>query len=415
MRFLSSLTAREADWLTEHWPFWARADQLAPEGAWTTWLVLGGRGAGKTRAGAEWVRGEVEAGRAGRIALVGETFADVREVMIDGPSGLRALGRAGSRPRYEASRKRLLWPNGATAHAFSASEPDALRGPQFDAGWADELAKWRYAEAAWDMLQFGLRLGERPRQVVTTTPRPVPIVKRLMAEETCAVTRASTSANRAHLAEAFFRSVIARYEGTRLGRQELDAELIEDNPDALWSRDTIEKTRLRAAPDLVRIVVAVDPPASSGAKADECGIVVAGVTGGGQGVVLDDRSMGGLTPLAWASRAAKAFRDHDADRIVAEVNQGGEMVAAIMRQVMPQAPLKLVHATRGKRLRAEPVAALYERGLVGHVGALAKLEDQMCDFVVGEGKSPDRLDALVWALTELMLDGEAGKPKVRRL
>ncbi|MDR3497755.1 MAG: terminase family protein [Parvibaculum sp.] len=411
--FLASLAPRETAWLLEHWPFWARADQLAPEGEWTTWLVLGGRGAGKTRAGAEWVRGEVEAGRAGRIALVGETFADVREVMIDGPSGLGALGR--NRPRYEASRKRLLWPNGAVAHAFSASEPEGLRGPQFDAAWADEVAKWRHAEDAWDMLQFGLRLGARPRQVVTTTPRPAPILKRLLADEASMVTKASTYANRANLAAAFFRSVITRYEGTRLGRQELDAELIEDNPDALWSRGVIDAGRLRAAPALARIVVAVDPPATSGANADECGIVVAGVDAEGRGFVLDDRSMGGLTPLAWANRAAKAFRDHEADRIVAEVNQGGEMVAAIMRQVMPAAPLKLVRATRGKQARAEPVAALYERGLVSHLGSLAKLEDQMCDFVPGMTRSPDRVDALVWALTDLMLDGESGSPKVRRL
>jgi phage terminase large subunit-like protein len=237
----------------------------------------------------------------------------------------------------------------------------------------------------------------------------------LLADEACAVTRASTYANRANLAASFFRSVIARYEGTRLGRQELDAELIEDNPDAPWSRAVIDAARVRIAPELSRIVVAVDPPATSGANADECGIVVAGVDADGRGYVLDDRSMGGLTPLAWANRAAKAFRDHAADRIVAEVNQGGEMVAAIMRQVMPAAPLKLVRATRGKRARAEPVAALYERGLVSHVGALARLEDQMCDFVPGMTKSPDRVDALVWALTDLMLDGESGAPKVRRL
>lgn len=399
----------------DHWPFWARDDQRAPDGEWTTWLVLGGRGAGKTRSGAEWVRGEVEAGRAGRIALVGETFGDVREVMIDGASGLRALGARAARPRYEASRRRLLWPNGAVAQAFSASEPDALRGPQFDAAWADELAKWRYAEEAWDMLQFGLRLGERPRQVVTTTPRPVPILRRLLKEETCIATRASTHANRANLAEAFFRAVIARYEGTRLGRQELDAELIEDNPDALWSRGMIEGARIMRAPELMRVVVAVDPPATSGPQADECGIVVAGVDAEGRGYVLDDRSMGGLTPLAWASRAGKAYRDHEADRIVAESNQGGEMVSAIMRQVLPTVPLRLVRATRGKRVRAEPVAALYERGLVSHVGSFARLEDQMCDFVPGTGKSPDRMDALVWALTDLMLDAQAGKPKVRRL
>jgi phage terminase large subunit-like protein len=412
--FLASLSPAETSWLLEHWPFWARPDQLAPGGEWTTWLVLGGRGAGKTRSGAEWVRAQVDARRAGRIALIGETLGDVREVMIDGPSGLCALGGR-ARPRYEASRKRLLWANGAVAQAFSASEPESLRGPQFDAAWADEVGKWRHAEAAWDMLQFGLRLGARPRQVVTTTPRPVPILKRLLADETTVTTRASTYANRANLADAFFRSVIARYEGTRLGRQELDAELIEDNPDALWSRTAIDETRVRAAPELARIVVAVDPPATSGPQADECGIVVAGMAADGRAYVLDDRSMGGLTPLTWASRAAKAFRDHQADRIVAEVNQGGEMVSTIMRQVMPDAPLRLVRATRGKGLRAEPIAALYERGLVSHVGAMARLEDQMCDFVAGAGKSPDRVDALVWALTDLMLDGEAGAPKVRRL
>ncbi|MDO8289729.1 MAG: terminase family protein [Parvibaculum sp.] len=412
--FLDSLSRAEKLWLTEHWPYWARADQLPPRGEWTTWALLGGRGAGKTRAGAEWIRSLVDRNLAGRIALVGETLGDVREVMIEGASGLTSLAGT-NRPRYETSRKRLLWPNGAVAQAFSASEPESLRGPQFDAAWADEVAKWRYAEAAWDMLQFGLRLGARPRQVVTTTPRPVPIVKRLLSDEATVITRASTYANRANLADAFFRSVITRYEGTRLGRQELDAELIEDNPDALWSREMIDATRVARAPDLVRIVVAVDPPATSGPNADECGIVVAGMTESGSAYVIDDRSMGGLTPLTWASRAAKAYRDHRADRIIAESNQGGEMVSTIMRQVMPQASIRLVRATRGKWVRAEPVAALYERGLVSHVGSLARLEDQMCDFVPGMGKSPDRLDALVWALTDLMLGTEAGAPKVRRL
>ncbi|MAB13341.1 MAG: ATP-binding protein, partial [Parvibaculum sp.] len=402
--FLTSLTAKEAAFLAEHWPFWARADQLPPASDWTTWLVLGGRGAGKTRAGAEWVRAQVEAKRAGRIALVGETYADAREVMVDGPSGLMAISGAATKPKYEASRKRLIWPNGAVAQLFSATEPESLRGPQFDAAWADELAKWRYAEAAWDMLQFGLRLGERPRQVVTTTPRPVPLVKRLMKDATTAVTKASTYANRANLADAFFRSVITRYEGTRLGRQELDAELIEDNPHALWNRALLEETRIAALPELTRIVVAVDPPVTSGPGSDECGIVVAGCDARGHGIVLDDRSLPRVSPLAWANRTAKAYRDHGADRIVAEANQGGDMVATVIRQVMPEAPVKLVRASRGKFTRAEPVAALYEQGRVHHVGHFAKLEDQMCDYVPGEArKSPDRMDALVWALTELML------------
>ena len=414
-RFLKKLTPREARLLTEDWRFWARDDQLAPGGQWTTWLVLGGRGAGKTRAGAEWVNGEVASGRAGRIALVGETLGDAREVMIDGPSGLRTIARADERPRYEVTRKRLLWPNGAVGHVFSAGEPESLRGPQFDAAWGDELAKWRYAEAAWDMLQFGLRLGENPRQVMTTTPRPVPVLKRLIADKTTAVTRAATHANRANLADGFFRTVIARYEGTRLGRQELDAELIEDNPDALWNRETVERTRIAKAPaDLVRVVVGVDPPATGGPKSDECGIVCAALGADGQAYVLDDRSMGRLSPLAWAKRVAGCYRAHEADRIVAEANMGGDMVGTVMRQEMPEAPIRLVRATRGKRVRAEPIAALYERGLVHHVGAFAKLEDQMCDWVPG-AKSPDRLDALVWALTELMLKGEAGEPKLRRL
>ncbi|PKQ08612.1 MAG: ATP-binding protein [Alphaproteobacteria bacterium HGW-Alphaproteobacteria-12] len=413
--FVKRLTRKEVRFLAEDWRFWARPDQRAPGTGWTTWLVLGGRGAGKTRAGAEWIAGEVAAACAGRIALVGETLADAREVMIDGPSGLRTIARDADKPRYEVTRKRLLWPNGAVAHVFSAGEPDSLRGPQFDAAWGDELAKWRYAEAAWDMLQFGLRLGERPRQVMTTTPRPVPVLKRLIADETTAVTRASTHANRANLADGFFRSVIARYEGTRLGRQELDAELIEDNPDALWSRETVERARVATCPaEFTRIVVGVDPPATGSATADECGIVCAALTPAGEAYVLDDRSMGGLSPLAWAKRVAGCFRAHEADRIVAEANQGGDMVEAVMRQEMPDAPIRLVRATRGKSLRAEPVAALYERGFVHHVGAFAKLEDQMCDWVPG-GKSPDRLDALVWALTELMLSGEAGTPKMRRL
>ncbi|WP_041535847.1 DNA-packaging protein [Parvibaculum lavamentivorans] len=412
--FVKGLTRKEVRLLSDDWRFWAREDQLAPEGGWTTWLVLGGRGAGKTRAGAEWVAAEVAAGRAGRIALIGETLADAREVMIDGPSGLRTIAREDEKPRYEVTRKRLLWPNGAVAYVFSAGEPESLRGPQFDAAWGDELAKWRYAEAAWDMLQFGLRLGENPRQVMTTTPRPVPVLKRLIADKTTVTTRAATAANRANLADGFFRAVIARYEGTRLGRQELDAELIDDNPDALWKREAIERGRVERAVEFVRVVVGVDPPATSGAKSDECGIVCAALGADGHGYVLDDRSMGGLSPLAWAKRVAGCYRAHEADRIVAESNQGGEMVGSVMRQEMPDAPIRLVRATRGKAVRAEPIAALYERGLVHHVGAFAKLEDQLCDWVPG-GKSPDRLDALVWALTELMLRGEAGVPRMRRL
>lgn len=406
------MSAEEAGWLAHHWPLWARADQLAPTGDWTTWLVLGGRGAGKTRAGAEWVRAAVRRG-VGRIALVGETYADVREVMVEGPSGLRAIAPPSERPIYKPARRQLEWPNGAVAQIFSAVQPDRLRGPQFDAAWCDELAKWRHADAAFDNLQFGLRLGARPRQIVTTTPRPMPLLKRLLADPETRLTRAATHLNRAHLAPAFFRHVIARYEGTRLGRQELDAELLEDNPDALWRRAVIETARVREAPELARIVVAVDPPATSSRHADACGIVVAGVADG-HGYVLEDASGSRLSPINWARKTAGAYRRHEADRIVAEVNQGGEMVAAVLRQVAPEVPVRPVRASRGKITRAEPVAALYEQGRVHHVGAFAALEDQMCDYAPGMA-SPDRMDALVWALTDLMLEREAGAPKVRRV
>ena len=391
-------------------------------GDWTTWLILGGRGAGKTRAGAEWVRTLTNGktplahGTCARLALIGETYADAREIMIEGASGLRALGPADRRPVYEAARRRLVWPNGAVAQVFSATDPEGLRGPQFEAAWCDELAKWRYADKAWDNLQFGLRLGARPRQVVTTTPRPIPLLKRLLSDEETAVSRAATHLNRANLAPAFFRNVIARYEGTRLGRQELDAELLEDNPDALWRRDKIERHRVAVTPDLARIVVAIDPPASSGPNADECGIIVAGIKSDGQAYVLEDCSLARASPAAWAQRAVAAFERHKADRIVAEINQGGEMVAAVLRQVAGPVPFRAVRATRGKHVRAEPIAALYEQGRVHHVGHLARLEDQMCEYVVGGGgSSPDRMDALVWALTDLLLTGEAGAPKVRRL
>lgn len=329
-KFLQSLTRAEAHWLLHEWPVWARPDQLPPAGDWTTWLILGGRGAGKTRAGAEWVRALTDGktplarGTCARLALIGESYADAREIMIEGASGLRELGPSDRRPAYEAARRRLVWPNGAVAQIFSATDPEGLRGPQFEAAWCDELAKWRYADKAWDNLQFGLRLGARPRQVVTTTPRPIPLLKRLLSDEETAVSHAATHLNRANLAPAFFRNVIARYEGTRLGRQELDAELLEDNPDALWRRDRIERSRVALTPDLARIVVAIDPPASSGANADECGIIVAGIKSDGHAYVLEDCSLARASPAAWAKHAVTAFERHEADRIVAEVNQGGE-------------------------------------------------------------------------------------------
>jgi len=403
------------------WENFARPDQLPPKGDWTLWLYLGGRGAGKTRAGAEWVKA-LALGKGGeapleRIALVGETLADVRDVMVEGPSGLLCLHKPSERPSFSFSARKLAWPNGARALIFSAEDPESLRGPQFHAAWGDELAKWKYAESVFDMLQFGLRLGTRPRQLMTTTPRNIPLLKRLMTAPGTALTRATTAMNEANLAPTFLEAVVGRYRGTRLGRQELDAELIADREDALWRRADIEKARVLEAPELLRVVVAVDPPATSGPEADACGLVAAGRGAGGEAYVLADATARGLTPAGWAARAVALFHELAADRLVAEANQGGEMVAAVIRQEDAEVPLQLVHASRGKRARAEPVAALYERGRVHHVGALPDLEDEMCDFGLGglsSGRSPDRVDALVWALSALMLSAR-GEARVRGL
>ncbi|MDB5573993.1 MAG: hypothetical protein JWR79_1150 [Tardiphaga sp.] len=396
----------------------------APNGqAWRTWLLIGGRGAGKTRAGAEWIRAQA-LGLApfarepvGRIALVGETEHDVREVMIEGVSGLLAIHDRAERPQWIPSRKRLQWPNGAVAYAFSAEDPQSLRGPQFGCAWSDEMAKWRYAESAFDMLQFGLRLGTQPRQIITTTPRPTPLLKRLMRDQTHAVTHAPTKANAFNLAPTFLESVMARYAGTRLGRQELDGEIIEQRADALWSRGLIEACRVDQAPLLQRIVVAIDPPVSSSKKADACGIVAAGIASDGMIYVIADDSVAGATPAVWAAQAIALWRRVEADALVAEVNQGGEMVRAVINEVDASVPVIAVRATRAKFTRAEPVATLYEQGRVRHVGALSALEDEMCDFGPGglsSGRSPDRLDAMVWAVTALMQSTRGG-PRVREL
>lgn len=389
-----------------------------------TWLLLGGRGAGKTRAGAEWIRSLVardpDAGGEGigRIALVGETFAAARDVMVEGPAGvLASYPRRCDRPVWSPSLRRLEWRSGAMAHVFSAEDPDSLRGPQFGAAWADEIAKWRYGEEVWTMLQFGLRLGTHPRQVVTTTPRPIPLIKRLLADPDVAVSRARTVDNAANLAPAFLEAVAARYAGTRLGRQELDGELVEDRPDALWTREVLDGRRVSTAPPLARVVVAVDPPASSSKRADSCGIVAAGVDDGGCGFVLADETAQGLRPPEWAARAIALYRRLEADALVVETNQGGEMALSVLHEVDPTVPAVSVRATRGKYLRAEPVAVLYAQGRVRHVGTWPELEDELCDFGPGglsTGRSPDRLDALVWALTELMLN-ERPTPRVRTL
>ena len=384
------------------WSCWARPAQLAPDGDWRIWLILAGRGFGKTRSGAEWVRQQVERNQAGRIALVGATAADVRDTMIEGESGLLRIFPDETRPRYEPSKRRVTFTNGAIATTYSADEPDRLRGPNHDAAWADEVAAWRYPEA-WDQLMFGLRIGDRPRAVATTTPRPPRLIRNLADRPDCVVTRGSTYDNADNLSPAFLDEMKQRYEGTRLGRQELEAEMLLDADGALWTRDMLDDARTTTVPNLRRIVVAIDPAATANADSDETGIIVAGADDHGHGYVLEDRSMRG-SPAEWASAAITAHHVHKADRIVAEANQGGDMISHTLRTVDASVPVKLVHASRGKRTRAEPVAALYEQGRVHHAGTFPELEDQLCTWTP-DGPSPDRLDALVWALSELLVGG----------
>jgi phage terminase large subunit-like protein len=381
---------------------------MPPAGDWTTWLLMGGRGSGKTRAGAEWVR-SLAASKVSPIALVGETMTEAVSIMVRGESGILNVCREEERPVLRG--QRLLWPNGVEATILSASDPDRFRGPQFAAAWCDEIAKWPNGEDAWDMLQFGLRLGNRPRQLATTTPKPTRLVKRLLSDPHAVVVRMATKENK-FLAPAFLDAVVARYRGTALGRQELDGEMIEDLPGALWQRSVFRRHD-GTAPG--RILVAVDPPVTGGERSDACGIVVAGQLGEGA-VVLEDASLKPAAPLEWARRAVAAFHAHGADAIVAEVNQGGDLVQAVIAQVDGEVPVRQVRANRGKWLRAEPVAALYGRGLVSHVAGLEALEDEMCSFGAdgrSGGHSPDRVDALVWAISEL-LRGE-GRPSVRGL
>ncbi|HWB50191.1 MAG TPA: terminase family protein [Stellaceae bacterium] len=409
---LGSLSQHSLETINHDWDIWARDNQRPPEGQWRVWLLLAGRGFGKTRTGAEFVRARVAARKARHIALVAPTAADARDVMVEGESGLLAISPDDNRPQYEPSKRRLTWPNGAIATTYSADEPERLRGPQHDLAWCDELAAWRYP-AAWDMLMFGLRLGGDPRAVVTTTPRPTPLIKALLTDPKVAVTRGTTAENKDNLAPAFLDQIVRRYAGTRLGRQELEAELLEDAPGALWTHAMIEAARVALAPKPARVVVAIDPAASSSEHADETGIIVAGCDAGGHGYVLADLS-GRYAPTEWAKTAIAAYRAHEADRIVAEINNGGEMVEATLRMVDPGVPFSAVHAARGKVARAEPVAALYEQGRVHHLGTLPRLEDQMCAFVhdfdrSAAGYSPDRVDALVWALSELLVRPVAGQ------
>jgi phage terminase large subunit-like protein len=422
MAFLLTQSARWSEATGADFEWLAHVHQRPPVRAnsgqdWTTWLILGGRGAGKTRAGAEWVRRVAAADPRARIALIAETEDDAREVMVEGVSGLLAIHRPADRPMWTSSRGLLRWKSGAIAQVYTAENYERLRGPQFSAAWLDELAKWRHAEATFDMLQFGLRLGERPRQVVTTTPRPIALLKRMIADPRTAVTHASTISNAFNLAPQFVETVLARYHGTRLGRQEIDGEIVEDRADALWSRAGLESCRVAQAPSLTRIVVAIDPPASGKRGADACGIVAAGRADDGTIYVIADSSVAGLTPQGWAVKAVALWRRLQADALVAEVNQGGDMVKAVVHAVDPDVPVTAVHATRGKYLRANPVSQLYEQGRVKHAGTFPELEDEMCDFGLdglSSGRSPDRLDALVWAVSALTFAAR-GEPRVRSL
>ena len=403
---LRGFTEAQAVALLRDWRFWGRPYQHEPAGEWRTWLILAGRGWGKTRTGAETVRQWATSGRYGRIALVARTAADVRDVIVEGESGLLAIHRNDERPVWKASQRRLEWPNGAIATTYSAEEPDQLRGPQSDAAWCDELAAWRYPET-WDQLQFGLRLGDAPRVIVTTTPRPTKLVRLLASAPDTHVTRGKTADNRKNLAPGVVADLERRYAGTRLGRQELDGEILDDSAGALWRWQWIDAARVTRAPDLRRVVVAIDPAASSHDESDETGIVVAGVGHDGRAYVLADAS-GRYRPEEWARTALALYREHHADCIVAEANNGGEMVAATLRVHDRGANVRTVHATRGKATRAEPVAALYEQARVSHVGALARLEDQLTTWDPATSRtSPDRLDALVWALTELLVTHDA--------
>ena len=383
------------------WRFWARENQLPPDGAWRYWLVKAGRGWGKTRTGSEWVRSRVMEG-ATRVAVVGRTAGDVRDVMVEGRSGILSVFPESQRPQYEPSKRRVTFHNGAIATTYSADEPDMLRGPEHDTAWCDELAAWRFPDA-WDQLQFGLRVGDNPRAIITTTPKPSRLIRDLIANPECAVTHGSTYENRQNVAEAWLNQIVRKYEGTTLGRQELHAEVLNEMPGALWTRTNLKETRIKVAPELTRIVVAIDPAATSKAGSDDTGIVVAGIDLRGHGYVLEDLTCH-TSPNRWAEIAVSAYHRWNADRIIAEINNGGEMVESTLRTVDRNVAYLGIHASKGKQARAEPVAALYEQNRVHHVGLYADMEDELCGWAPNQNMpSPNRLDALVWAMTDLML------------
>lgn len=403
----------------QRWPLWAHPGQLPPPGDWRVWLIRAGRGFGKTRAGAEWVSEIARHSPKSRIALVGATAEDVRRVMIEGESGLIAVARHDERIEYRRGTGEVAFASGAVAAVFSAAAPEKLRGPEHEAAWCDELAKWRYGDAAWDNLMLGMRIGETPRVLVTTTPRPNDLMRRVLVQRGLVETRGTTHDN-PHLPASFVAAMEDLYGGTRLGRQEIDGELVEDLAGALWTRGMIAAARVAACPETVRVVVGVDPPAGSEhGIGDACGIVAVALGADGFGYVVADASVAGASPEGWARAVAVCAARVGADRVVAERNQGGKMVESVLRAADAALPLSLVHASVGKVARAEPVAALYEKGRVRHVGVFKALEDELCGLTVGggyrgSGRSPDRADALVYALTELML-GTRGVASVRGL
>lgn len=400
-KLLAVFTDKEIEainwWFVEH----ARDAQLPPTGDWWVWLIRTGRGWGKTRTGAEFTSEIARCGTVEWIHLIAATAADARDTMVEGESGLLSVARNDFRPEYEPSKRRVTWPNGCTATLFTAEEPDRLRGPQCGFWWADEVAAWQYAEETWDNLQFGARLGDDVRGVVTTTPRPVALIKKLTRDPRVRQTFGSTFENEANLAGSFISAIRERYEGTRLGRQELAGELLEDNPDALWRREWIERDRIAKLPDgvhLSRVVVALDP--STTTTGDEAGITVQARGSDSRFYAMADYSMQG-SPDAWGKQAVAAYYAHNADVLVYESNQGGEMVASVIRSVDRSVNLKAVNASRGKVTRAEPIAALSEQGRISHIGHLPKLEDELCEWTPGTPNSPNRLDAYVWGMTEL--------------
>jgi len=427
--FLESLSADELDALEHDWHFWARDDQLAPPGLWRIWLVNAGRGFGKTRLGAEWCH-EYAMSTVARIAIVAATKDDAEKVCVAGDSGIIATQKPWARVEFKPSKNggTVYWPNGSIAELYSGENPQSLRGPNFHAAWCDELAKWRRRDATWDMLRMGLRLGQDPRTVITTTPTPNKLLKDLLSDKRLApdgtplvrVTRGSTFANAANLADDFLAELKAKYEGTRLGRQELEAEILTDKPGALWTYSMLEDCRREDAPALKRIVVAIDPPVTSGEDADECGIICAAVGDDGHGYVLADASERGLSPKQWAEKAVRLYVENGAGSIVAEANNGGEMIEEIIKSIDDRIKVNLVYASKGKVSRAEPVSALYEQRRVHHVGFFKALEDQQVEFTPDfdrktAGYSPDRVDALVWAISFLMLGAKPATPRIIRL